>query len=160
MTTIHLTVPAEHRYLNTASAVINEFLIRTPGFFDDGIVVYSLQLAVQEVCTNIVDHSYADSEGRIAINFTVESKPLRMEVEISDESEFSFDPTTIPEPDIDELKLNGRGLMLIRQLMDKVSYIPSNGATCYIAERGAPWQSVPCVASTQPGNRWHLLKYL
>lgn len=43
-----------------------------------------------------------------------------------------FDISTLPEPDFDFLEDHGRGIFVIRSLMDRVSYLPSNGG--YVLE--------------------------
>ncbi len=92
-------------------------------------LTYGLQLAVYEVCANIVMHGYQICEGsagdpeasRIHMLFTVAQQPLRLEIELYDTG-CSFDINQVPEPDVVEPQARGYGLYLIRQLCDEVVY--------------------------------------
>lgn len=134
---IRLDLPARHAYLHLLSDTIAEILRQT-GTADEALV-YNVQLAAHEVCTNIVSHAYRnrrDGEGRIAITLALHPQPLRLEIELQDTGE-SFDPELVPQPNLSEAQIHGYGLFLIRHLMDRVSY------------------------TTRPdGNHWHLVKRL
>ena len=85
--------------------------------------VYSLKLAVDEACTNIVQHAYGGRGGEIEV--TVEAVEEGVWVTLLDWGE-PFDPASIPTPDVtaslDQRPLGGLGLFLMRQLMDEVHF--------------------------------------
>ena len=86
--------------------------------------VYAIQLAVDEACSNIIEHAYSgDDIGEIICECNILNDGI--EVILKDNGR-SFDPASIPEPKIgvplEELELRGAGLYLIRKLMDKVEY--------------------------------------
>jgi serine/threonine-protein kinase RsbW len=91
--------------------------------------IYSVQLAVDEACTNIIEHAY-EGEGKGDIVCICESKPDRFEIELRDRGK-SFDPDIIPDPKvgvpIDSLGSRGAGVYLMKKLMDEVSFVFSEG---------------------------------
>jgi serine/threonine-protein kinase RsbW len=119
---ISLDLPADHRYLNIASACIVALMERIDDVPDHDMVCYSIQLAVQETCANIVDHAYKDMpNGRISIEWTLMKTPPRLATDIYDTGR-AFDPTLVHEPDLDNAQVRGYGLFLMNQLMDAVIY--------------------------------------
>lgn len=87
-------------------------------------VIQSLILAVDEAATNIVKHAYHyNTESEIVIHFEVQD--VECCITLSDFGD-SFDPSLIPEPDMQEYfkqhKVGGLGLYLIRTLMDSMEY--------------------------------------
>ncbi|MGB9738488.1 MAG: ATP-binding protein [Chloroflexus aggregans] len=134
---IRLDLPARYAYLRLLSETIAEML-RQIGVHNETLV-YNVQLAAHEVCTNIVSHAYRhwrDGEGRIRITLTLHSQPPRLEIDLYDTGE-TFEPESVPQPDLNEAQIHGYGLFLIRHLMDRVSY-----------------------TSRTDGNHWHLMKHL
>ena len=94
----------------------------------DEDAVYSIQLAVDEACTNIIEHAYG-GEGNGEIECICSSTAAAFEVELRDKGK-AFDPKLIPDPQtgvpIEKLKNRGAGLYLMRKLMDEVNFDFSN----------------------------------
>jgi serine/threonine-protein kinase RsbW len=94
--------------------------------------LYELELAVDEACTNVIEHGYKGQGGKIEI----EIQPLNggVLVVIRDWG-IPFDPDSIPEPDIlaplEERPLGGVGLFLMRKVMSQVhfDFDPQEGNT-------------------------------
>ena len=86
--------------------------------------VYAVQTAVDEACANIIEHAYG-GEGRGDIECTCRINNNGLTVTLRDYG-CSFDPTSVPEPDLyanlDNRKEGGLGLYFIRQLMDEVRF--------------------------------------
>ena len=103
-----------------------EEVMRGSGFSEEAIL--DTQLAVEEAITNVIVHGYKESGGEVVITCHLNSD--RMEVEIADTAP-RFDPLSMPEPDLDgsieERRIGGLGVFLIRQVMDGVSYRYENG---------------------------------
>jgi serine/threonine-protein kinase RsbW len=119
---IGLDLPAEHQYLNIAGACVVAIFERLDDVANRDAVSYGIQLAVQETCTNIVDHAYTGmSNGRIAIELTLLADPRRMIIDILDAGH-EFDPSLVREPDLGSPQVRGYGLYLMRKLMDEVIY--------------------------------------
>jgi serine/threonine-protein kinase RsbW len=97
------------------------------GFSDEAID--NIILAVDEACTNIIKHAYNLSpEGEIIIKLKFNGKSLL--VELTDYG-ISFEPDTIPDPDLQKYyqqhKVGGLGMYLMKTLMDEVKYITIPG---------------------------------
>ena len=107
---------------------IREFVgevARQVGFSEKEI--YSIQLAADEASTNIIEHAYAGvANGSLEIDCTTTGDDLK--IVIRDHGK-SFDPSSVPEPnvkaDLTERKIGGLGMYLMRKLMDDVSYVSS-----------------------------------
>lgn len=86
--------------------------------------VFELKLAVDEACTNIIEHGYKGMDpGSIILSFRIESD--RILVQITDFGHV-FEPAEAPKPDVEaaltDRPLGGLGLYLIYQTMDNIDY--------------------------------------
>ncbi len=86
--------------------------------------VFEVQLAVDEACTNIIEHGYrGDEAGTIEISCRQAGDECTITIR-----DFGrrFDPDEVPEPDIDapleDRPVGGLGLFFMRQLMDSVDF--------------------------------------
>ncbi len=90
----------------------------------DARAVDGVEMAVDEACTNIIRHAYG-GEGRGDIECTYVIAHNGLMVMLRDYGQ-PFDPTSVPEPDIDaspeDCKPGGLGLYFIHQLMDTVCF--------------------------------------
>jgi serine/threonine-protein kinase RsbW len=123
MTSTHrLTRAAYLESLNDFREFIKEHSTGLPGMNDE--ILYDVQLAVDEACTNIISHGYAGLDpGSIILELDVE--PDKLTVSLTDFGH-SFEPSRAPSPDIDapieERELGGFGLFFIQQSMDEMDY--------------------------------------
>ncbi len=106
-------------------AAISEFVVRAAeaaGF--DAHAIYAVQMAVDEACSNIIEHAYG-GEGHGTIECTCRIKDDELTVTLRDHGR-PFDPTSVPEPDLhaslEERSGGGLGLYFMRQLMDEVHF--------------------------------------
>ena len=86
--------------------------------------VFELKLAVDEACTNVIEHGYQGMDpGSIILSFRVE--PDRVLVQITDFGHV-FEPASVPQPDLEaaleDRPLGGMGLYLIYKTMDNIDY--------------------------------------
>ncbi len=86
--------------------------------------IYHCQMAVDEACTNIIEHAYGGEDiGDIEVTCTIEPGVCR--IQVVDHGQ-PFDPQSVPTPSFDgpieELKPGGIGLHLMRQFMDVVRF--------------------------------------
>jgi serine/threonine-protein kinase RsbW len=117
-----LTVPGRFESL----ASICEFVTsaaRAAGWGEDQI--FHVQVAVDEACSNIIEHAYGPDEGG-ALDLTCCAQAQGdLIITIRDHGQ-PFDPSTVPEPPIgaalDELPEGGLGLYFMRKLMDQVTF--------------------------------------
>ena len=90
----------------------------------DADAVYAVEMAVDEACTNIIEHAYG-GEGQGDIECTCQINHGELTVTLRDYG-CPFEPSEVPEPDIDaaleERREGGLGLYLIRKLMDDVNF--------------------------------------
>lgn len=98
--------------------------------------VLDTQLAVEEVITNIILHGYEKKGGEIHLSCHFEDSRIRIRVA---DSAPQFDPLSIPEPelegDIDERRIGGLGIYLVRQVMDTLSYRYENNRNILTLEK-------------------------
>lgn len=95
----------------------------------DARAVYHCEMAIDEACTNVVEHGFKGSrDGFIIITTEVANSCLR--IVISDTSP-PFDPTQREDPDVQsdffKRQPGGWGIYFVKQLMDSVSYKHRNG---------------------------------
>lgn len=86
--------------------------------------VYAIQMAVDEACTNIIEHAYG-GEGKGQIRLTCAVKKDGLHVVIYDQGT-RFDPAQAPELDtqapLEKRQLGGMGLFFIRNLVDQAEF--------------------------------------
>jgi serine/threonine-protein kinase RsbW len=101
----------------------------------------ALVVAIDEACTNIIEHGYADrTAGLISLAFERADGELRFH--ISDNGR-SFNPDRAPVPDLEadwrERPVGGLGWHLIRNMVDDVSYrSDSTGNVLTLIKKQAP----------------------
>ncbi len=93
--------------------------------------VYAVQLAVEEACSNIIEHAYG-GEGRGDIECTCIVNNNGLTVVLRDYGR-PFNPASVPKPDLyaslEDRNAGGLGFYLIHQLMDQVhfEFTPDSG---------------------------------
>jgi len=125
-TTHTLTIPSSTRFLED----VREFVAThaTDANFSK-MSVEKLKMAVDEACTNVIEHAYeGQSEQPIDISIIVNKDKLT--VLIRDKGR-SFDRTDYEEPDLVQYaksrKSGGFGVHIMKKLMDEVSYRTGGG---------------------------------
>lgn len=116
-----LVVPASHESIGQ----VCEFVVQvaeSAGLDDQAS--FHVQLAVDEACTNIVEHAYGgEGEGDIHVSCCVEDRFFVVRLE---DQGAPFDPDDVPPPkltvNLDELSTGGLGIHFIRKLMDRVVF--------------------------------------
>jgi len=91
--------------------------------------IENIMLAVDEACTNIIKHAYKSyHDGEIVIN--LEFNAQKILISIIDYGN-TFNPDSVPDPDLQKYYKNGRvgglGMYLMKTLMDDVKYISVPG---------------------------------
>lgn len=108
-------------------ATLVESFFRDHGI-DSGFSV-NVNLALDEVLTNIISHGYNDASAHtIHVTLVLEKEVVKTTIE---DDACAFDPRTAPPPDIESpleaRPIGGLGVHLVRQLMDRIEYVRSNG---------------------------------
>ncbi len=104
---------------------ISNFVVtsaRNAGLKDSQI--YGVQLAVDEACSNIIEHAYGGkNSGKIQVTCEVDEGELRV---ILQDRGVQFNPEQIPglnnDTPLSKVKSRGAGLFLIRKMMDEVYF--------------------------------------
>ncbi len=105
---------------------------------------FDLQLAVEEACTNVIEHAYQGHGGELSICF--ETRNDDIVITLRDHGQ-AFDPTSIACPDtsmpLTKRPIGGLGLHLMYQLMDEIGFsfeLDGNTLTMikHTAGRGTP----------------------
>ncbi|HLF27864.1 MAG TPA: ATP-binding protein [Anaerolineae bacterium] len=126
-----LTVPGRYENLARISDFITQ-VARDAGFDEDD--VFHIQMAVDEACSNIIEHAYGQAgDGDIDLLCRV-AENGDLVVEIRDHGQ-PFDPDQVPFPkiegdnvDLESMKVGGLGLFFMRKLMDEVNFRFDPGA--------------------------------
>jgi anti-sigma regulatory factor (Ser/Thr protein kinase) len=132
--------PADTKYLVEISREIVELCRQVPALpsgSNANDFIYLIELAISEICTNIIQHAYAGRKGDITGCITLLEDGVLLDFY---DTGASFDLNAVPEPRSDPYHLmeGGYGLHIVRQIMDVVSYKQD---------------------STR-GNHWHLEKFV
>jgi serine/threonine-protein kinase RsbW len=90
--------------------------------------------AVSEAFNNVVLHGYAGQPGgQGLIDLAIELEPDGIRVEMRDWGA-SFDPTSVPVPQLDAMPESGLGLYIMRSFMD-VDYRPGHPNLLTLSKR-------------------------
>ena len=104
-------------------SVIADFLATTMAQLGIRKGIYEVQLAVDEACTNIIHHAYSSERGTITISCELQDNDLVITIR---DSGSPFDPSVVLPPDLrtnlEERRVGGLGIHLMRNIMDEVSY--------------------------------------
>lgn len=111
--------------------------------------LFAVELACDEACSNVIEHGYAGQPGDIRITCQIVDSDFM--IEVIDRGP-PFDPLSVkPAPaakSINHIPVGGRGIYLIRRLMDAVAYQydPLLGNRLTMTKRGV----VPAPDPTDP----------
>ena len=112
--------------------------------------------AFAEIYNNIVLHAYQRRSGEIELAITLAPDPVTgqvaMTVEVRD-SGAAFDPSTVPEPDLDSLPEGGMGLHIARAMLDEVEYEPGPPNLWRLTKRRRAPDSRPAPARASASGR-------
>ena len=121
-----LTVPGRYDRLEQICEFVADVAVEA-GL--DETAINRCQLAVDEACTNIIEHGYG-GEDRGAIDISCTAAQGELIIKIHDHAS-PFDPASVPQPNLeaalDEVRIGGLGVYFIRQVMDVVDFSYENG---------------------------------
>jgi serine/threonine-protein kinase RsbW len=97
--------------------------------------IEDVKLAVAEACTAVIQH---DNHGE-TIELTFETSADELRIRVHDGGDHMRHVTPAPSMDLDEARIAGLGVFLIRTLMDEVSYVvhPETGTDLTMVKRFA-----------------------
>jgi serine/threonine-protein kinase RsbW len=114
-----LILPSDLRLLPVARAFV-EAACQAGGL--DKTVTHAVVMATDEATNNVIRHAH-NNDGALTVRIECELRPDYIEVRLLDEGE-PFDLSAVPPLDPGELRIGGRGVYLMRTLMDEVSCQP------------------------------------
>ena len=123
---VDIKVPNQTRYLSLIGRIgedIAKELDRYDG--DRDMLAYHINLVLTEAMVNAIKHANANDPDKMVhvyINITDQDLLIR----VFDDGQ-GFNINSIPPPDFDQLEDRGRGIFIIKQLMDTVKYEKING---------------------------------
>jgi anti-sigma regulatory factor (Ser/Thr protein kinase) len=90
--------------------------------------VFELKLALEEAFTNVVRHGYGGGPGPVSVRIVSDGRAIVVRLE---DRAVPFDPTALPEPDLDvpleERLPGGLGVHLMRRSVDEVQHRATDG---------------------------------
>lgn len=113
--------PARFDHLRAISVFVMDAIKESP--FDER-QRYAIDLAVDEACSNVIDHAYGgEDRGEIRILLDLNDKGLKITIQ---DDGAPFEPEDVAEPDlISPLETRcerGLGVFLIRKIMDEARW--------------------------------------
>ena len=119
-TLLNIKLPAKLENLERWAEAVSE-CAKEQGF--DQKKIGKIELALEEALVNICKYSYPDEPGDAEVSCKQDNS--RFIIEIVD-SGIPFDMTSLPAPDvtssIEERKIGGLGIFLIKKMVNDVSY--------------------------------------
>lgn len=112
----------------------------------DEKAVHHCHLAVDEACTNIIEHGFGSHGADHRIDVRVQHHENIFTIIIEDDSA-AFDPTAAPDPDftspLEDRQPGGYGIYFIKKLMDSVTYQRQDDHNRLIITKRIPVLPVP-----------------
>jgi len=136
---VRLEIPAKFAFLALVSECLRSVLQTRPAVWADEALSYNIQLAVQEVCTNIIKHAYPLAETtdhRIWLCVRLGQKNISVMIEDTGVQFLLPEKEAVLLPD--EPQEHGYGLFLIYSLVERVQHTYLNGRNCWLLEQSLP----------------------
>ncbi len=123
-----IQAPGDGSFLHAIRRLVSD-LAGQVGFSEAEVA--KIEMAVDEACSNVLEHSYAPNknwcwqhrEPEIRLSVAIEDE--RLVIEINDHGQ-GFDFSNYQPPEIDEklsaMARSGYGVLIMRKLMDEVEY--------------------------------------
>ncbi len=121
-----ITIPSSQEYLTDVDVFI-EGILR--GYGADESVIADVAISVSELVNNAILHGNRSSDVK-TVKVTIARNSKDISITVVDEGQ-GFNPDEIEDPLADEnlLKEAGRGIFIVRSLMDDVDIYEDNGGT-------------------------------
>lgn len=114
---LSIEIPSDIKRIKEVSSDILKWL--QPRKLDDS-ALFDIRLCVEEVVRNAITHgNNNDKNLKVLVSYWLDGGSLIVEVE---DKGTGFDLDKVPDPTIDDniMKSSGRGVYLVRKLMDKI----------------------------------------
>jgi len=119
---LDIKVPNHTKYLSLVGRIGEDIAKEIDRYLGDReSLAYQLNLVLTEAMTNAIKYGAAEnSEEKVHILISVGENELLIRIYDCGQG---FDINEIPAPDFEKLEDRGRGIFLIRSLMDSVQYV-------------------------------------
>ncbi len=121
-----ISIPSTQEYLPDVDIFI-EGILRGYGINES--IIADIAISVSELVNNAIDHGNKKNEEK-RVTVTIEKNSEAVSLTVTDEGA-GFNPDELDDPLAEEnlLKEVGRGIFIVRSLMDKVDIMPSKKGT-------------------------------
>lgn len=119
-----IIIPSSQKYLRAVDDYL-ERKLRRAGL--DRSLVADLAISVSEAVNNAIQHgNKGDPSKKVTVRCALENR--RVTIEIEDQGA-GFDPAALPNPleEANLLKEVGRGIFIVKKLVDELSFTPAVG---------------------------------
>jgi serine/threonine-protein kinase RsbW len=119
--TVDIVVPNQTRYLSLIGNIAEQIAKQLETASEDrDTLAYHLDLALTEAMANAIQYGCpTDAKQSVRVCLSIDDKTLC--IKVFDHGQ-GFDLKAVPTPDFADLDERGRGIFLIRSLMDSVEY--------------------------------------
>lgn len=130
---LEASIPSDVRMLAYVSRLAQE-TVRTcvEGPRADALCA-TVDVCLTEAVTNAIQHAHRSDATR-PIRLNIETAGGELTIRIYDTGP-GFDMKHVPDPDFEALREHGRGLFIIRNSMDHVSYTPAPGGNVLVMRK-------------------------
>jgi anti-sigma regulatory factor (Ser/Thr protein kinase) len=147
---LSITIPNRLSEIEKAARLIEAFG-ETHGLPPE--LVFNLNLALDEVVTNIISYAYDDdADHRVEVHVTLDRDEVSVRVE---DDGRAFNPLDTQPPDlrlgIDERPIGGLGVHIVRSLMDALEYRRENGRNIFIMSKRTSGEAGPAPPTSESG---------
>jgi len=128
-----LRLPSDLLMVDPAVALVAESLAER--FSDSHSIRFNVRVALCEALANAILYGNRNDASK-TVHLVARWGPESLEIQVTDEGQ-GFDPDTVPDPTLPENleRADGRGVFLIRRLMDEVRYNDKGNSLCMILRR-------------------------
>lgn len=118
---VDIKVPNKTRYLSLIGKIGEDIARELERFSGDKeVLAYHLNLVLTEAMVNAIKHARPQEPEKL-VRIVISLHRDDLTIRVYDDGQ-GFDINAIPAPNFEELEDRGRGIFLIRSLMDSVSY--------------------------------------
>lgn len=123
---LDIRVPNQTKYLSLIGRIGEDIAREIDRFTGDReTLAYQINLVLTEAMTNVIKYGYSGNREE-CVHILINIAENKLLIKIYDHGQ-GFDINEISTPDFNLLEDRGRGIFLIRSLMDSVRYVRSRG---------------------------------
>lgn len=123
---LDIKVPNQTKYLSLIGRIGEDIAREIDRFTGDReTLAYQLNLVLTEAMTNAIKYGNTDNREE-TVHILINIAENQLFIRIFDYGQ-GFDINEIPAPDFDLLEDRGRGIFLIKAMMDSVTYVRNTG---------------------------------